>query len=156
MTTINEAEVKNPYIYAADMRCILHNIIVNNKYGFTILFLKKLSEKYNSQFDIPDDIEEGGLYPYEFTFNYDLEEEGFNKDTKIDMKNIHAILYVNILSIISDILVNETIYLYNNYDNIDNDLYRLYEFMICDTANRCVISMLFDVRIFMNSFTLIF
>lgn len=164
MNLVDSTTYTNMYIKAADYRNILHNIFITNKYGFTSILLNYISKKKYKQFHLTNQCPEICYGPYdgipeELRFDYALKENGLDSPNW-DIRNIHAIMYVDILNTLSTAVIEVIKYLYNA--NISDGLFDedesrelcdFYNFIIEMENTRGAITMLFDIRIYMDHFT---
>lgn len=157
MKTIENEVYTNAYMKAADMRCILHNIFIQNKYGFSTLLLNSI--KKNSAIRLSEnntflsDMSETNLnFPAEIYCDYNIEENGFGHYSKLT--TIDTTMYVEFLSIFSQYIIGVIRYLkeYNDFHNVEyDDINKLYEFITTDVpTTKSSVSMLFDIRIYTN------
>lgn len=161
MNIIDNETYTNAYMKAADMRCLLHEIVVNNKYGFTAILIKYIRNstrfKLSNDENYPAELTVGGSYNSAIFCDYNLEENGFGNSSKLS--TIDTAMYVDLLSTFAGIIVDIIKYLrdYNAKHNIVcEDLESIYEFVTTNmAATKSSVAMLFDIRIYMDHFILI-
>lgn len=165
MNLVDKTEYTNMYIRAADVRSVLHSIFINNKYGFTSLLIKTFKEFDQKPFKLRDCPLEISTVPYpgmptELEFDYTIKAYGFD-NSNLDMRNVHAIIHVDVLHAFVAVLRSCIKYLYdfNVRENVFPDpteLNIVYNYLNDATRNtRSSVSMLCDLHIYMDHFTLI-
>ena len=158
MNIIDNEVHTNAYMRAADIRCILHNIFITNKYGFSSLLINminksnqmiRLSEQnaFLADFNV-----DNHSVPSEIYYDYNIEENGFGHYSKLS--TIDTTMYVECLSIFSNHIKSVVDFLekHNHEYNIPcEDLDKIYEFITTDLpTTKSSVAMLFDIRIYMN------
>lgn len=152
-----KTEYTNKYIQAADVRGVLHNIFINNQYGFADELIKTLRETKCDYFQFSEDASTQNLL-----FNYNI--NNIYSSSSIDIRNVHAILQVEIMQFMSSILLGTTISLYNinstmtvaeNEADYKDNLTIVYNFLkSIKTNTKSAITMLFDIHIYMDHFVI--
>ncbi len=164
MNLVTKEEYTNMYIRAAQVRSVLHDVFINNKYGFTSLFIKTFKSYDGKPFKIVDYPVEYVLEPYdgmptELKFNYSLKDNGLS--TSIDVRNIYAIMHVDVLQTFVAVLVGCINYLYNS--NVKKHLFDdpeqldfIHDFLQDASKNtRSSVTMLCDINVYLDHFIIV-
>lgn len=160
MNLVNATEYTNPYIKAAAYRSKLHDIFINNKYGFTSTLIRYIHGLNYSKFHIVAECPEICVGPYEgmpteLVFNYSLKENGLGSPNW-DIRDIYTIMYVDILDTLSTAVIDVIGYIHdqNIYRQCGNtdEFEDLYNFILECENTRGIVTMLFDIQIYMDHF----
>lgn len=158
-TTNMFLDTQNVYIQAAGIRRILHGMYICNSYGLASIFLYNVNNNnigLHLRQEQPNEINYiSARYDCDIEFDYSLEAIGLNNSNYIELRNIHATMYIQYLNFFSELLINIIDEIYNRQQDegnqIGTDLQAVYSFIHNQLpTTKSAISMLFDIRIYNN------
>lgn len=150
MNLIDSKAYTNLYIRASEIRCILHDFFINDKFNFARLLTRLMS--LHTGFKVLNTVED------EITFSFDT---GDISKLNIDIRNIYTIKYVEVFDYIANDIkdIIESVYETGNYDGITGEdlvsLEKVYNFIKDLGSNKSPLTMLFDIRVYMDHLILI-
>lgn len=163
MNLVDFSSYDNKFLQSVDIRCKLHDIFIDNRYGFTSIFMNFVNnnETIRNRFQLLNECPNICVGPFEnmpteLIFKYSLKDHGLDN---ILLDRMDSIMYIDILQTMSKAIIDTIDYVYNKihedggYLHTDEDLDIIFNFVQeLKQTTKSAVTMLFDMRIYPDQF----